>query len=177
MTGMMMSLTIELITAPNAAPMTTATARSTMFPLKAKALNSCQSLSFIGHLRYTIDLSSNRSRSPAFLFFVPVLFFHEAGLFGFNHGAAGHTHRRETTTAHEAFHQLELAEHVHPADGAHHVAGHLELLHELADLVKLDAGAAGDAAAARAVEKIGVLAFGAGHRIVDGAHVSHLLLD
>ena len=38
-----MSFTSELITAENAAPMTTATARSIMLPLNANALNSCSS--------------------------------------------------------------------------------------------------------------------------------------
>ena len=40
MIGVMMPLTIEVTTAPNAAPITTATARSTTLPRMMNALNS-----------------------------------------------------------------------------------------------------------------------------------------
>src|SRR5438034_8424072 len=43
MIGVITFSTTEVMTFPNAAPITTPTARSTMFPFRAKVLNSCQS--------------------------------------------------------------------------------------------------------------------------------------
>src|SRR5687768_8490569 len=75
---------------------------------------------------------------------VPVLRRLPAALLGLDHRPAGHAEVAELA-GHERLHELHLAHHAHAADGAHHVAAHLELLHELPDLVQLDARAAGDA--------------------------------
>src|SRR5262249_49090821 len=59
---MMMFVTSELTTSPNAFPMTTAMARSIMLPLKANSLNSCQRL-----LAFMVEspvMQFNRDRVP-----------------------------------------------------------------------------------------------------------------
>src|SRR3954447_15728786 len=114
------------------------------------------------------------SRS-SLLALVPVLRRLPPALLRLDHWAAGHAEVGELA-GHEGLHHLDLAHHAHAADGAHHVAAHLELLHELADLVQLDAGAAGDAPPAGAVEEVGLLALLLAHRVVDGAHAAHLPL-
>src|SRR5215469_761174 len=55
----MTSFTRELMTAPNAVPITTATARSIMFPLNANALNSCHN--FEKPMAPPVEIPSNRA--------------------------------------------------------------------------------------------------------------------
>src|SRR4051794_3234175 len=74
------------------------------------------------------------------LLLIPILWRLPPALFSLDHRTTRHAHVGELA-GHERLHHLHLAHHPHAADGAHHVAAHLELLHELADLVELDAGA------------------------------------
>src|SRR5688572_20289886 len=57
---MMTFLTIESMTFPNAAPMTTPTARSIMLPLRANALNSVAKLRTTGTLLMRISFGTDR---------------------------------------------------------------------------------------------------------------------
>src|SRR5437867_10310509 len=76
MIGVITFSTTEVMTFPNAAPITTPTARSTMFPFRAKVLNSCQSeatgryergmgMRSSGAFRGAADLTGKASRRAA----------------------------------------------------------------------------------------------------------------
>src|SRR5688500_1379896 len=113
---------------------------------------------------------------PPLFLLVPVLLFHVPRFFRLEHRPPRHAQGVELA-AHQGLHHFHLPHHPHAADGAHHVAGRFELLHELPDLDHVHAGAPRDAAATVAVEGLGLHPLFLGHRVVDGLHPAHLHLD
>src|SRR5205085_68341 len=117
----------------------------------------------------------SKTRSPPLLF-ISILGRLPPRLFRLEHRPAGHAEIGKLAAG-EGLHHFQSADHAHAPDGAHHVSRRLELLHELADFGHVHSRAAGDSPPPRAVEAVGVPALLLVHRVVDGAHPAHLLLD